>query len=73
MLRVLHYFLREKVSTYDEGFFIKTNPLKGKRPADIDIADAIDNLSLYTNNKCGITHGSLDVAWNLAGIGPNVS
>lgn len=72
-LRMCHYFLREKMSTYDERNFQTSNLLRGKRPTDVDIFDAIDNLSFYTNNKCGITHGLLDVAWNLAGVGPSVS
>lgn len=60
------------MSTYDEANFRVSGGLRGKRPTDIDIADAIDNLKFFTDNRCGITHGALDVAWNLAGIGPSV-
>lgn len=68
-LRVLHYFLREKVSSYSESNFNVPNGLKGKRAGDIDIFDAIDNFNLYVNNKCGITHGNMDIGWNLLGVG----
>lgn len=47
--------------------------LRGVRPTDIPFADCIDNLSLFTGNRCGITHGLLDVGWNLAGVGSAVS
>lgn len=70
--RNLHYFLREKLATYDESFFSKTSPLKGKKPTNYDLHDALENMTIYVENKCGITHGTMDTGWNLAGNGPRV-
>lgn len=72
-LRAFHYFIRETFSTYDENFFSITNGLFGRRSTSFPFLDAIDNLSLYRKNKCGITHGLCDASWNTAGVGPSVS
>jgi hypothetical protein len=72
-LREFHYFIRESISTYSETNFLKPNGLRGVRPSDLPFADCIDNIDLFTGNKCGITHGLLDVGWNLAGVGQAVS
>lgn len=71
-LRVLHTFVRDEMATYSETFFQDQSGLRGKRTTDLNIGTLIDNLTLYTNNKCGHTHGLLDTTWNIAGNGPNV-
>lgn len=72
-LRDFHYFIRESISTYSESNFQRLNGLRGIRPTDIPFADCVDNVDLFTQNKCGITHGLLDVGWNLAGVGSAVT
>lgn len=72
-LRALHYFLRQSVATYDERFFEVQGGLRGKQPSEMPMSDALENLSFYQKNRCGITHGLLDVSWNHAGVGPEVS
>lgn len=70
--RNLHYFLRDKMAAYDEKLFSKAQPLRGSTPINSDLADIVDNRTLYKTNKCGLTHGTLDWAWNLAGLGTEV-
>lgn len=42
------------------------------RPSEIPFFDCVDNITLFTRNRCGMTHGLLDVGWNLAGVGSEV-
>lgn len=72
VLRLMHSFIRDNLATYPESSFMVPNGLKGKRPSDVDIRPLFDNLTLYTDNKCGHTHGLLDNTWNIAGNGRNV-
>lgn len=69
---MFHYFIRDDFSVYNSNLFLQVNGLRGNKPTNSDILTMIDNLTLYTNNKCGLTHGLLDSSWNLAGIGDNV-
>jgi len=72
-LRFFHWFIRGAVSTFDEKNFLVPNGLRGKRSIDIEISKAIDNLTFYKENICGITHGLLDTSWNLGQLSDNVS
>lgn len=72
VLRLLHTFIKDTISTYDENNFSSAHPVKGKTPIEHNIGITLDNLTWYENNKCGLTHGSLDTSWNQGGLGPNV-
>lgn len=70
--RRMHYFLGEKMAFYDESLFAHPNGLKSKRFVTFQAPVYIDNTTFYMENKCGMTHGSMDLAWNLAGLQKNV-
>lgn len=68
----MHYFIRDKMATYDESNFSVPSGIKGKFPRFFDQGLLLDNLTWYESNKCGLTHGLLDTSWNIAGLGPTV-
>lgn len=67
--RVFHYFIRDKMGIYDSKSFTVPSGIRGKTPTLIDQSLLIDNLTEYTNNKCGLMHGLVDTSWNLGGLG----
>lgn len=62
----------EKVSTYDESLFKNPNGIRGIKTTDVPLPVAMDNLTFAEKNQCGLTHGQMDMAWNIAGVGQNV-
>lgn len=69
-LRFFHYFIRDSWAIYEARIFRNQNGIRGNRIRDISIRSILDNLDLYVNNKCGLTHGLLDSSWNFDAIGP---
>lgn len=72
-LRDFHYFIGDKFSTYDENRFQVPSGIKGVQPTSVPLETIMDNLTFVEKNQCGITHGSMDIAWNIAGTGENVN
>lgn len=71
-LRFFHWFIRGSISLYDENNFLVPSGIRGKRPFDFDFPKALDNVDIYKNNLCGLTHGSCDTSWNLGGLSDNI-
>lgn len=71
-LRDFHYFIGEKFSTYQEQLFEVPNGIRGVKTTSVPLQVAMENLTFVEKNQCGITHGSMDMAWNIAGVGENV-
>lgn len=55
----MHYFIRDKMAVYDKNFFLVSSGLLKKTPNLEEQFDLLDNLTWYTNNKCGLAHGLL--------------
>lgn len=72
-LRSFHYFLRESQSFYQESAFTHPNGVRGQTPVEHPLNSLVDNLTVFQENTCGMKHGTLDVAWNLGGVGEQIT
>lgn len=57
--RNIHRFIQDDQMVYSKSFFEKTPPIGGKDPDPVSIVTLMDNLTVYNENKCGLTHGGM--------------
>lgn len=56
-LRSMHRFIQDFSMIYNRNLFAQPSGLKGSKPDPVDLTTTVDNLTFYSDNKCGITHG----------------
>jgi hypothetical protein len=50
---------------YPAEKFLVQNGLRGAVLENMNFMEMLDNWDFYLKNRCGITHGHLDSAWNM--------
>lgn len=61
--RNCHRFIQDTSMIYDKSLFEQSSGLKSAHADPVDIRSMLNNLTFYTDNKCGLTHGSKSWLW----------